>query len=399
MANDLLEQTLEHLRALVGFKTPNPPREMRAGEGIFAYIRSVLDEAPGDFSIEEVDLGEGCVWLYARRGQPELLFNVHLDTVPAAPDYSADPWTLRIEDERAIGLGACDIKGAAAALLAAAQSSEGPCALLFTSDEEAGQSRCVGEFCERAPHDYEAVLVAEPTGVRAVLAHRGIRTFSGTFHGRAGHSSGPRALEESALHNAARWITRAVEHARQARDGDTHEPANSEGRGWEITQHLRGHCFNVGVVEGGKKPNIVAPSAFLRWGVRPRPGDDPGAVARGFMQIAEDDAVTWHDGFVGPSLPAEFGPRGLDLLERATDVCQRYALPAGPAVDFWTEAAIFSQAGWPAIVFGPGDIAQAHTADEFVSLEDLKHVAAHYRRLMSPATSRTSGRLARPSPA
>ncbi|RDV38631.1 acetylornithine deacetylase [Bradymonadaceae bacterium TMQ3] len=385
MADDLLKATLEHLRALVGFKTPNPPREMRAGEGIFAYIRSELSKAPGDFIIEEVDLGEGCVWLYARRGQPDLLFNVHLDTVPAAPDYSADPWTLRIEEGRAIGLGACDIKGAAAALIAAAQSSEGPCALLFSSDEEAGQSRCVREFCARAQHAYDAVLVAEPTGVRAVLAHRGIRTFSGTFHGRAGHSSGPRALEESALHNAARWIAGAVEHARQARDGDTRETANSEVGGWEITRHLRGHCFNVGVVEGGKKPNIVAPSAFLRWGIRPRPGDDPGAVAQDFMALAEADAVTWQDGFVGPSLPADFGPEGHDLLQRASEICARYALPAGPAVDFWTEAALFSQAGLPAIVFGPGDIAQAHTADEFVALEDLERIAEHYRRLMSPA--------------
>ncbi|TXD38285.1 acetylornithine deacetylase [Lujinxingia vulgaris] len=387
MADDLLKRTLEHLRALVGFKTPNPPREMRAGEGIFAYIRAELEKAPGDFAVEEVDLGEGCVWLYARRGQPELLFNVHLDTVPAAPDYSADPWTLRIEDGRAIGLGACDIKGAAAALLAAAQLSEGPCALLFTSDEEAGQSRCVGEFCARTTHDYSAVLVAEPTGARAVLAHRGIRTFSGTFHGRAGHSSGPRALEESALHNAARWISGAVEHARQARDGDTPYSANSEVGGWEIIEHLRGHCFNVGVVEGGKKPNIVAPSAFLRWGIRPRPGDDPDAVAVGFFELAGDDAVTWEMGFVGPSLPADFGPRGLDLLQRASALCERVELPQGAAVDFWTEAALFSQAGWPAIVFGPGDIAQAHTADEFVALDDLERVAHHYVRLMASASA------------
>ncbi|RAL22889.1 acetylornithine deacetylase [Lujinxingia litoralis] len=393
MAQDLLDITLAHLRELVSFNTTNPPRALEGGQGIFAYVRRALADAPGEFEFEEVDLGQGHVWLYARRGQPEVLVNVHLDTVPAAEGYSADPWTLRITDDRAIGLGACDIKGAAAAMLAAAQTTHGPCALLFTSDEEAGQSRCVREFCARTTHNFRVVLVAEPTGARAVLAHRGIRTFSGTFHGRAGHSSGPRALEESAIHAAAQWVTDAVAHAHRARDGadpgsdiSPHFTPSDADPGSDIGHHLRGHCFNVGVIEGGKKPNIVAPSASVRWGIRPRPGDNPEAVAHQFMRLATEERVSWTPGFVGPSLPADFGPRGQGLLESARAEAQRLGLPEAPAVDFWTEAALFSQAGWPALVFGPGDIAQAHTADEFVTLHDLLRVAAHYARCFGAET-------------
>ena len=66
----------------------------------------------------------------------------------------------------------------------------------------------------------------------------------------------------------------------------------------------------------------------------------------------------------------------------ARDLTDELGLPIGNAVDFWTEASLFSQAGLTAFVFGPGHIAQAHTADEWVALEQLATVTAHYQRLL-----------------
>ena len=66
----------------------------------------------------------------------------------------------------------------------------------------------------------------------------------------------------------------------------------------------------------------------------------------------------------------------------ARDLADELGMPIGNAVDFWTEASLFSQAGMTALVFGPGDIAQAHTADEWVSLDQLATVSATYRRLL-----------------
>jgi acetylornithine deacetylase len=63
----------------------------------------------------------------------------------------------------------------------------------------------------------------------------------------------------------------------------------------------------------------------------------------------------------------------------------KLGLPLGPAVNFWTEASLFSEAGLPALVFGPGDIAQAHTADEWVALAQLETVANHYQRIIESA--------------
>src|SRR5690606_8672075 len=119
----------------------HPPRAIGTG-GIFDYIRGNL---PG-FEVAVTDHGAGAVSLFARRGAPSLLFNVHLDTVPDSPAWSADPHVLRVEDGRATGLGACDIKGAAAALIAAANAVDGDAAFLFTSDEEANDPRCIAAF-------------------------------------------------------------------------------------------------------------------------------------------------------------------------------------------------------------------------------------------------------------
>ncbi len=114
----MLDATLKHLKALVGYDTRNPPREIGTG-GIFDYLREQL---PG-FDVTVTDHGAGAVTLYAVRGKPKYLFNVHLDTVPDSPHWTSDPHTLHVTDDRAIGLGACDIKGAAAALIAVANAS------------------------------------------------------------------------------------------------------------------------------------------------------------------------------------------------------------------------------------------------------------------------------------
>ncbi|HRN59719.1 MAG TPA: M20/M25/M40 family metallo-hydrolase, partial [Chiayiivirga sp.] len=161
MTTLLLEATLDHLGKLVSFDTRNPPRAISARGGIFDYLRAHL---PG-FTVEVVDHGAGAVSLYAVRGAPKLLFNVHLDTVPDSPAWSADPLVMRRLDDRVIGLGACDIKGAAAALLAAASATQGDAAFLFSSDEEANDPRCIDAFLARKI-PYDAVLVAEPTRAR-----------------------------------------------------------------------------------------------------------------------------------------------------------------------------------------------------------------------------------------
>lgn len=353
--SELLSSTLEHLRALVAFDTRNPPRAIDSG-GIFDYLRRHL---PG-FEIKVTDHGAGAVSLYASRGKPRVLFNVHVDTVPDSPNWSASPFDLRVNADRAIGLGACDIKGAAAALVAAANVTEGDAAFLFSSDEEANDPRCIAAFLARGI-PYEAVLVAEPTQAQAVLAHRGISSVLMHFAGTAGHASAQQSAADSALHQAIRWGDRALTHV----DSLAHERFGG----------LTGLRFNIGRIEGGIKANMIAPTAELRFGFRPLPSTDVDALLETFREFADPQAAEFSETFRGPSLPSGVIAEAESRRLAARDVADEFDLPIGNAVDFWTEASLFSQAGYTALVYGPGDIAQAHSADEWVALEQLQTYA------------------------
>ena len=195
----MLSRVLEHLDALVSFDTRNPPRAIGT-DGIFDYLCEAL---PG-FRIELSDHGAGAVSLLAVRGETSRVFNVHLDTVPDSPAWTASPHRLRVTSDKAIGLGACDIKGAAACLLTAAENTQGPAAFLFTTDEEANDARCIAAFLAR-DLGFKEAIVAEPTLAQAVLAHRGIVSTRMLFKGQAGHASDVNAIELSALHQAIRW--------------------------------------------------------------------------------------------------------------------------------------------------------------------------------------------------
>ncbi|MEO8810478.1 MAG: acetylornithine deacetylase [Rhodanobacter sp.] len=407
--SSLLAATLVHLRALVAFDTRNPPRAIDTG-GIFDYLRAQLPA----FAVTLTDFGAGAVALHALRGEPDYLFNVHLDTVPDSPAWTADPHTLRIDAERAIGLGACDIKGAAAALLAVANASDGPLALLFSTDEEANDPRCIagflasllslkegvrsadegadgaqrfGETAEsqaslisaRTPsrsseeegstaRGYQAVIVAEPTKGEAVLAHRGIQSVVLRFAGHAGHASGEQGAGDSALHQAMRWGNAALDFVAK----QSHQRFGG----------LTGLRFNIGRVEGGIKANMIAPSAEVRFGMRPLPTMDPDRLLASFRSLVEPQPAEFSETFRGPSLPAGDTADAEANRLAARDLADELGIPVGNAVDFWTEAALFSAAGYTAFVYGPGDIAQAHSADEWVALDQLQRYAATVYRIV-----------------
>ncbi|CAM5562572.1 acetylornithine deacetylase [Rhodanobacter lindaniclasticus] len=392
----VLDATLNHLKALVGFDTRNPPRAIDTG-GIFDYLRAQL---PG-FDITVTDHGAGAVSLHAVRGEPRLLFNVHLDTVPDSPAWTADPHTLRVTADRAIGLGACDIKGAAAALLAVANASDGPLALLFSTDEEANDPRCIAGFLRAFPplplgegrgegtggagysastvpsrqplspreRGYEAVIVAEPTKGEAVLAHRGIQSVLMRFAGHAGHASGEQQAGDSALHQAVRWGSAALDFVA----AQSHERFGG----------LTGLRFNIGRVEGGIKANMIAPTAEVRFGMRALPTMAPDGLLERFRTLAEPAPAHFEETFRGPSLPAGDTATAEARRLAARDLADELEIPVGNAVDFWTEAALFSAAGYTAFVYGPGDIAQAHSADEWVALGQLAHYAETIFRIIN----------------
>jgi acetylornithine deacetylase len=357
LAAPTVQQVKKHLTALVSFDTSNPPRNIKAS-GIIEYLRSQLLGA----TVEVMDYGNGSINILATKGQPQYLFNYHIDTVPVTDGWDSDPFTLIENDNKLYGLGACDIKGAAACMLACIECGAEDYAALFSSDEEHGNSLCIRSFLEKE-HAYKGIIVAEPTQAQAVLAHRGIITATANFNAESGHSSEPRALSENSNHQAAQWMNKAIDWAK-------HQLSES-------FEDLKGSCFNIGKLEGGIKPNIIAPSTEVKFGLRPLPGCDVEGTLVDLLDHSElslDQVVV---GFKAPALPSNNG------YEKNLHLATELELPIGGAVNFWTEGALFSEAGFPALVFGPGSIQQAHTANEWVEISQLEAVLVAYWRMFT----------------
>lgn len=358
-----MQGVLDRLAHLVSFDTTNPPRAHTLASPVFDWLRSQL----AGMRLQEWDHGDGSVTLLAVRGEPGVVFNYHLDTVPAASGWRDDPFVLQVADDRATGLGACDIKGALAVMLDCASTQRGDLAVLITSDEEAGSSRCVREFLA-GDHGFHTAIVAEPTECRAVSGHRGIVSARALFTGIAGHASEARAVADSAVHRAARWAVAAGERV-AAWSGQS-------------AAGLTGVRFNIGRLDGGVKPNMIAEQCECLFTLRTLPGQDGEALLAELRGLTPADTLAeWATRFLAPALP-DAGDSTRKLADAAA-LAKRNALPTGAAVDFWSEAALFSAAGCSAIVFGSGNIAQAHTAQEWVALEQLETLHGHYTRLLT----------------
>ena len=303
-------------------------------------------------------------YVLARWGRPRLLLNAHLDTVPPNEGWTGDPFTARRSDEgggRTIGLGACDTKGAIAAILAALDAARPTdLAVLFSGDEEHGGT-CLRAFIEgplRAPGgaaaEVERAIVFEPTSCRVGTRHRGVLAIEARLAGRGGHSSRADALPQP-LADLAR-VAAAWSDWGRAR-------ATSGPPGFP------GLCFNVARLDGGVAFNVVPDEARLLCSLRPPPGADAAALRDELCALAR--AVCPAATFTFPVDHPPFATADLEAF-----AALGFAPAAAPPIDlaFWTEAATLAEAGIDAVVYGPGDIARAHAPDEFVPHSELTQV-------------------------
>lgn len=346
----------KHLAFLISQDTCNPPREIKFTDPLFVELESFFKTQ--HFTVTMADFGEGHVAFYALRGAPKVLFNVHLDTVPVSAGWQHDPFTLTEVGERLYGRGSCDIKGAAACLMTLAEGCHKDMAVLFTTDEEGANNCCIKNFIEG--HDlsiFEQVIVAEPTQCLAITEHRGYVSAHGDFKGVSGHSSAVSALQDNAIHHANHWLAQALSTAEQQ----------------QTIENPAGICFNLGYIKGGEKNNMIAEQCQLGFSIRV-PAGSSSATAYESLISHDTSAVQWHCSLLAPALPDQPSGNLKSIL-----FCQQQGLQPGEAVDFWTEAALFCQAGIPALVLGPGHIAQAHTVDEWVAIDQLLQCYAIYQ--------------------
>ncbi|HEX3903013.1 MAG TPA: M20/M25/M40 family metallo-hydrolase [Polyangia bacterium] len=353
---------VDRLAELVSFDTQNPAGEERP------LVHRLAGElaALGARTVDEVEVGDHA-YVYARFGEgpPRLLVNAHLDTVPANSGYTAPPHLLVQRGDRLHGLGTADTKGAIAAVLEVlGERKPGrPVGILFSGDEEHGGS-CMDAFlASAAAEGLERAIVCEPTGCRVGVRHRGIGAATVSLGGPGGHSS----LVDR-LVNPVAVLARAAVALDEM--GIAHRGLGPAG--------FPGINLNVAALDGGIAFNVIPTRATLSFSLRPAPGtriEELFAEAEQRVRAAAaPQAIEWT--LVKASLP--FATR--DLAAFAPLLGDRL----GDVVDlgFWTEAARFSEHGIDAVVFGPGDVGQAHAADEFVTLADLETARATFATVL-----------------
>jgi len=349
---------------LVAFPTQQAGPERGAGDerALCEYLAPMLRSAGADEVIVELtprsDGGPGA-YVFARWGTPHRLINVHVDTVPANAGWSRDPWTPYIADGRLYGLGSADTKGAIAATLVAIEATRPrDFGVLFSGDEEAG-SGVIRVFLA-GPHAaaIREVIVCEPTARRAGVAHRGVIGQRARLTGPGGHSSKADHLPKP-IARLARFAA-ALDDAgvRRLHDGP-------EG--------MQGTCLNIAALSGGVAFNVIPARGELEWSLRPYPGFDRAGWDREIGGLA---ARTDPD--IAIETTIDHVPFACDAL---AEHVRKFVRSIG-TLDFWTEAALWAQHGVDAIVIGPGDIAQAHRADEFVPLDDLDWAVGVFRSLV-----------------
>lgn len=375
------------LETLVGFDTTSRNsnlelihwvRDHLAGHGIEAHLSPNPDGTKVNLFATVGPVGaEGGIALSG-----------HTDVVPVDDqDWSRDPFTLWQADSpdgpALYGRGACDMKGFIATALSLVPAMieadlKTPIHFALSFDEEVG---CKGvpyllaEIAEALPKPALAVI-GEPTNMKIANAHKGIAAFRTTVTGNEAHSS---RIEESAsaIFAAARLIgfleTLAGEYRRAPRD-ERFDPPHT--------------TFNVGEIAGGTAVNIVPRHCRFEWEFRPLPAVEPEAVkARVDAYIEETLLPEMHAKFPKASVETEIVALAPGLQAEADSPAEALAREltgqnAATTVAFATEAGLFQEAGIPAVVIGPGSIAQAHQPDEYVTLDQLAQAEAFLRKLI-----------------
>ena len=320
-------------------------------------------------------------------GKPAgVILSGHTDTVPwDGQDWSVDPLGADVKDGRLYGRGSADMKsfiGLAVAQVPAYLSAELPFAvhLAFSYDEEVGgfgARRLIADMRDAGVAPL-ACIVGEPTGMIPALAHKGVYRWRCCVRGHAAHSSlTPQSV--NAIEVGARVVAKLADMAARWRD---EEPRYE---GFDVPYSTG----SVGVIEGGIADNVVPADCRFHYEFRNLPGSDVTAMqgeVRGYAETLEP-AMRAVDGEAGIrfetlcEMPAFLA--GAD--DPAVLLAQRLAATdATTLVAFGTEAGLFQRAGTPTVVCGPGHIAQAHQADEYVSLAQL---AACERFLLALTTA------------
>jgi len=365
---------MEILERLVGF----PSVVSISNDTIVAWIKDYAEQNGATVTVLPGPEGDRAN-LFATIGPKDkagYVLSGHMDVVPALePNWTSDPFHLRAEGDCLFGRGTSDMKGFLAAALAALPMVANmqltqPLHFAFSYDEEAG-CRGVPHLIHQLPElcaKPMGAIIGEPSSLRAIRAHKGKAAARIEIGGRSGHSSRPdQGL--NAIHAMTMVLNdalRAVEALRSGPLDQNFEPPYS--------------TLQVGTVAGGRAVNIIPDLCSAELEARSVAGVSPTALLEPIKLAAEALAkqgfhTVWEVLGTYPALSLAADAPLARLMEELTGT------ETLAAVSYGTEAGLYQAAGIDAIICGPGDIARAHRADEFIRVDELAACQAIIERL------------------
>ncbi|UWR93193.1 acetylornithine deacetylase [Phaeobacter inhibens] len=378
----MIEQTTRILSDLIAYPTVSADSNLE----MIAYLANRLEDCGARVDVM-FDAGGQKANLFATLGPDTdggIVLSGHSDVVPVTDqDWTSDPFTMVERDGRLYGRGTCDMKGFIAATLAMApefaeQISRRPIHFAFTYDEEVG---CIG-----AGHLVQALrerelkprlaLIGEPTSMRVVEGHKGCHEYSTRFQGLEGHGSDP-GRGVNAVEYAARYVSRLLDLR-----GDLQQRTPPDSRfdpPWTT--------LNIGALNGGSAHNVIASKAQVDWEMRPVQPSDADHVKETMARYCRDTLLpTMQAIYPEASIETEVVGEVAGLTPTTQNEARELMADllgsnAAELVPFGTEAGLFQELGMDVVVCGPGSIAQAHKADEYLSLDQLSQCLTVLNRL------------------
>jgi acetylornithine deacetylase/succinyl-diaminopimelate desuccinylase family protein len=379
---------LQLLRDLIAIPSVNPMRQSinepvgPVERGVADYVEEVIRRERIDCERQLVQEGrENLIAIlqptvYDSRERAGLMFNTHMDTVPVE-NMSIAPFDPVVSGGLIYGRGACDAKGSIAAMLAAfihhAKMPVRPVPVVFaaTVDEEFSFSGA-WKLIERE-WPVKSCVVGEPTRLQSIIAHKGVARWRVKVRGKSAHGATPQ-LGRNAIYDGARVALALEAYAGALSERAAHPLLGSPS-------------MNVGRVSGGQAVNVVPDMCEFELERRLLPGENGEAEVRdceGWVRAYMGDGVEFSADapyLVDPPMDTPFdAPVVLGVCEAHRAVTGRECKTGG--AHYGTDGSKLARAGIQAVVCGPGDIAQAHTRDEFIEIEQLELAERLYSRLI-----------------
>ncbi|QTH23830.1 acetylornithine deacetylase [Rhizorhabdus wittichii] len=371
------------LRTLVGFPTVSADSNMALIEWVRDYLAGHGVEAHLTF-----DAAGRKANLFATvvPGDGGLILSGHTDVVPVTgQQWSSDPFAAELRDGRVYGRGTCDMKGfiaVALALVPEMRALDGarPLHLALSYDEELGcrgAPRMIDDLVRRGVRA-GGCIVGEPTGMKAIIGHKGAGMYRCTVTGRAAHSSlAPTGV--NAIEYAACIVMKLREIGRRL---EAIEPRHA---GFDVPYST----IQVNRIDGGTAGNIVADRCEFRIDIRHLPATDRAALIAEVAAHVADELL--------PEMRLR-APEAAISIEEVADI-PPFEIAADASlvrevvrsnsvegacghVAFGSEAGLFQRAGIPTVICGPGSIEQAHRPDEFVAIEQLERCDGMLRTML-----------------